>query len=101
MENILTHSYLIVRYKVVIGNNMKISLTPEAYQTLFKVSQEMKITAGELVSHLIMDFSKVSPGERDSPTFVCGFCSLAYYSKENLQAHIKRRHSDKMIVRPS
>lgn len=78
---------------------MKISLTPEAYKTLYNVCQEMKVTAGELVSRLVIDYANTPIEQRDSPTHVCAFCPLAYFSKANLEWHIKRKHSDEMVIK--
>lgn len=76
---------------------MKISLTPEAYKTLYNVCQEIQTTAGELVSRLVMDYAK-NPN-RDEPEHKCGFCSLRYFSSENLEWHIKRKHSQQTVIK--
>lgn len=78
---------------------MKISLTPEAYKALYNVCNQMKVTAGELVSRLIMDYANTPTEQRDSPANVCEFCSLSYFSKTNLEWHIKRKHPDKTVVK--
>lgn len=78
---------------------MKISLTPEAYKTLYNVCNEMKITAGELVSRLVIDYSDTPIEQRDEPEHKCGFCSLRYFSSENLEWHIKKKHKQQDVIK--
>lgn len=76
---------------------MKISLTPEAYKTLYNVCQELHTTAGELVSQLVLNYAK--QGTWDTPDHACEFCSLKYFSENSLKQHLKRRHGDKIGVK--
>lgn len=78
---------------------MKISLTPEAYKTLYDVCNQMKVTAGELVSRLVIDYAKTPIEQRDNPTHVCALCSLAYFSKDSLEWHIKRKHKQQIVIK--
>ncbi len=76
----------------------KLYLSEKAFRALVQVSSEMKIPQSELVSELILQYAKTPIEQRDSPSHLCAFCSLAFFSEDALTHHLQR-HKDKMVVK--
>lgn len=74
---------------------MQVYLTQQAMDVLSKICREMKVPRSVFLSKLIVEFS----AEMEEPMHRCEFDSLGYYSHENLEAHIKRKHPEKVVIK--